>query len=387
MGAVTPRRPGTTPVMTDLLLAAGVAGALAVVVSANQADSGPTDTRAYAWAVGLGALMLVRRQLPVLVLVLTGLGFFSYYAAGFPAIGVAVPIAAAVFSAAESGHLRAATVTAAAVVVASTAYRVLDGQDAAYVVGYELVSHVALLGSVILLGHSLATRRELVRRRAELARLVAAQVATDADLRAREERMALARELHDSIGHSLTVASLYASVAKEAHTDEGDRLAGALDQTKAAVSQAMGQLRSTVALLRTAGTTQPPHQLLPSLDEVLAAPRRAGYDVDATVDGEGLPPEVATAAVRVVQEAVTNTLKHSNASAIRVRIARDTSAERLEVEVRDNGSSAHVADSPPGHGIAGMRERVESLGGRLHVSGGSHGWRVCSTIPLKAASG
>ena len=120
----------------DGLFAVGVAAVLALVVSAGQGADGATNG-AYLWAAALGALMLWRRSYPRTVLVLTALGLFAYYAVGFPAIGVAVPVAAALYSAAEAGRRASAVVTAAVVFGVSITFRLLDGQDFRYVVLYE----------------------------------------------------------------------------------------------------------------------------------------------------------------------------------------------------------------------------------------------------------
>ncbi|HEY0000374.1 MAG TPA: sensor histidine kinase, partial [Actinoplanes sp.] len=103
----------------DLVLAAGVAATLALVVSAGQGGRSGTDGGAYLWAGALGALMFWRRSFPRAVLALTVFGLFAYYAAGYPAIGVAVPVAAALFSAAEAGRRRAAVCAATSVLAVS----------------------------------------------------------------------------------------------------------------------------------------------------------------------------------------------------------------------------------------------------------------------------
>jgi signal transduction histidine kinase len=385
-------RPGhLTPRAIDVLLAIGVAAVLSVVLSASR-STGPGSPLLYLWSLAFGAPMLVRRQLPLAVLLFTAMGYFAYYATGSPPIGVAVPIAAAVFSAAEAGLVISAAAVSLALLVISTVYRVLGGQDPGYVIGYELAGHVLLLASVILLGHSMATRRDLVRRRQAVAALVAHQVAADADLRAREERLELARELHDSMGHSLTVASLYTSVAREAK-DDPERRQQALDRAKTALSEAMRELRSTVALLRTLGSAAPSVTLHPraEIERVLQAPRTAGFRVDASVDELDVAEAVASTAVRLVQESVTNTLKHSNASAIRVHVQRDRQRDQVIVEVADDGTTG-AADGhrgnavTAGHGIAGMRERVEALGGSLEVRPGPDGWTVRSEMPAGGTS-
>jgi signal transduction histidine kinase len=372
------------PRVVDVGLFCAVTLTLSVVISADLAADRPLNGFAYLWAVGLGALMLVRRQAPVAVLWLTGLGYFTYYSMGFPAIGVAVPIAAALFSAAEAGRLRAAVLTGAVVLAFSSGYRLFIGQSVALVLGYELAAHMALILSVIALGHSVRVHREWVARGRHLTRLMDRQVVMEAERQLREERLALARELHDSIGHSLSVASLYTDVAREGHVDGGD-VRPALDLVRRAVGESMSHLRSTVSLLRSDSDRVTPGQSLHDLDPVLNALRCAGYEVQIDVDGDvlPLPPEVEAAAFRIVQEAVTNTLKHSDASHVRVSLT--STGNEVHLSVSDNGTCGRVPTHGSGVGLAGMRERAEDLGGSFAVAAHSDGWSVQARLPREPA--
>ncbi len=372
---------GAGPRTVDILLCLGVTGVLAAVVSADQGGEVPLSPVAYLWAVGLGSLMLIRRSRPRLVLALTVCGFFSYYAAGFPAIGISVPIAAALYSAAEAGYLRTAVATAVGVLVVSNGFRVITGQSVAYVVGYELVEHVALTASVIALGYSVRARRALQLKTAQVARLVAHQTYSEAETRAGEQRIRLARELHDSIGHALSVASLYSDVAREA--DDGATRLRALAQVRSAVSEAMAQLRSTVALLRSSDTSELPLPGVSDIPRLLDAPTTAGYHVGLEIDDAvTLPNGAGTAAYRVVQESVANTLRHSNATAIQVQLCED--GHRVRLQVRDNGTGTRSPRFSAGHGLSGMRERVEELGGDLDVRADAAGWLVTASLPRGA---
>ncbi len=373
-----------SPRQTDVLLCVGVTFVLAVVVTSQEGHAGHVNPLAYLWAVGLGLLMLIRRSHPVLVLVLTTLGFFSYYMAGFPAIGVAVPIAAALYSAAEMGHLRAAIVTGSLTLGLSTAYRVAVGQSVSLVVGYELVTHAALIAAAIALGHSVRVGRRLRRRTEQVSRLLARQGEQDQLAELREERMRLARELHDSIGHSLSVASLYSDVAREAPS--GEQRDDALDLVRSSITDASASLRRTVAVLRGSGSFDSDAGL-EQVDRLGVAPTAAGYDVDVQVSPVDVAPEVGAAAFRLVQEAITNTLRHSDGRRITVRIGPGAAGE-LRVRVADDGTTAVPPQIRAGHGLSGMRERVTDLGGTLEVDAGPGGWVVEAAIPsAPAASG
>lgn len=372
----------------DQFLCVGVMVTLALIVSSDQGEAGPINRLAYLWAVGLGLLMLVRRRHPMLVLLVTVVGFFAYYAAGFPAIGVAVPIAAALYSAAEMGHPTAAAITGLGTLSVATGYRLAAGQSVALVLGYELATHLLLIAAVIGLGHSVRSARRLRRRTDQVNRLLHRQRAMDADARHREDQLSLARDLHDSIGHALTVAALHTEIAREsvgrARHDES------LAVIRASVSDALSHLRRTVGLLRggVGAAAGPGIRDLPALAQTA---RSAGYEVHLDVGVADLPGDVETAVFRLVQEGITNTLKHSNGRRVDVSIRRP-SPDALTVTVLDNGIGADdgigAAGTGPslGHGLGGMRERIADLGGELDVTSGVDGWRVRATIPLEAVS-
>lgn len=369
-----------SPRTVDVLLAVGVTAVITVVVSANQAPDRPFSATAYLWAVGLGSLMLVRRRHPLLVLALTTLGFFSYYALGFPAIGVGVPMAAALLSTAEMGYTRISIATGAAVLAVTTAFRLAVGQDPALVLAYELPAHAALIGGFVALGHSVRVSRCLRQRSAQVARLLELQSEMDARVRVREERLQLARELHDSIGHHLSIAHLYAGLARDTAT-ELPRHGEALARVRDAVSDALRELRATVSVLRTRSEGAPLEA--PGIEHITsltAAPSAAGFEIELDVGAVRASREAQSATYRLVQEAITNTLRHSNGSRIAVAVGESTPGV-LQVVVRDNGRGARNRDIQAGHGLAGMRERVSDLGGTFDVRADAAGWRVEATIP------
>lgn len=367
----------------DLLLCAGVMVVLAVIVSSDQGHAGPVNPLAYLWAIGLGLLMLVRRRHPRLVLLLTAVGFFSYYAAGFPPMGVAVPIAAALYSAAEMGHTRAAVVTGVGTLALATTYRIAERQSLAFVLGYELSTHVLLIAAVIALGHSVRTTRQLRRRTDQVTRLLSRQRTMDADARSRDDRLSLARDLHDSIGHALTLAALHTEIARESGTGPTQR-DESMTMVRTAISDALTHLRRTVRVLRDgAGEAATPGvQDLPSLAR---AARAAGYEVRVEADDLTLPPDVDAAVFRLVQEGITNALKHSNGNRLEVHV-RQPVPGRVEVNVRDDGVDASVPELTPGHGLSGMQERVADLGGHLRLEARADGWLVHATIPVEGTA-
>jgi signal transduction histidine kinase len=350
---------------TDTAVAVGVAAVLAVVISADQ--GGGAGIAAYLWAAALGALMFWRRRYARTVLVLTILGLFAYYAEGFPAIGVAVPVAAALYAAAEAGHRSTAAIGAATVLAVSVTFRLLEGQDFRYVVLYEGVGHAALMAAAIMLG-------ELIRARRRIDALTEQHITLEAERRLSEHKQALSRDLHDSIGHTLTVAAIHTSVAQQEAHRHPDAAAAALDHVSEAVSQALDELRATVRELR----ADPPPSLR-DVETLAETARAAGFHVRTRIESVD-EPEVSTTAYRLVQEAVTNALRHSAGRRITVDVWR--ASDDLRVLVQDDGATADPAEEHAG--LAGLRERVEALGGHLDAGPAPRGWHVSATLPLLA---
>src|SRR5690625_2121424 len=148
-------------VLVDVALAVGVFAVIAVAIAADLGTSQDRSASVVAFliAAGLGLLMLARRQAPVLVLVATAVGLLAYYTAGYPPVGLALPVAAALFSAAEAARLWWSVGVGAALLLVSFVARAAQGQDVAYLLGYELVITVALMAAAIALGYAVAAGR------------------------------------------------------------------------------------------------------------------------------------------------------------------------------------------------------------------------------------
>lgn len=372
------------PWAVDATLGVAVAAIVSMAISADIGGRQSPDILAYLWAVGLGALMLVRRRHSLVVLAVTALGLFAYYAAGYPAIGLAVPVAAALFSAAEVGMLGASIVTAVVVAVVSVGFRLVEGQSVAVVVGYELAGHVLLMAAAIAFGDSLRNRRAVQAGAGRIAGLMAAEARRQAEMRLGDEHLAIARDLHDSFGHSTSVISLYTEVAREAIGRQDPAAARqALDQVASTAGDSMVELRRTVALLRTPGGRESTVASLADIDALRETAEAAGLIVDMRVDLEAvqpLPPIVDRTAFRIVQESLTNIVRHSAGAHVAVVVATDSRG--VDVMVLDDGGPPPKSTGAEGHGIRGMRERVESLGGCLSAGFESHGFAVRASLPV-----
>lgn len=382
------RNPGLEPWAVDALLGVAVTLTVSLVIAADLDGSGGDSGGgwAYLWAIGLGGLMLVRRAHPVLVLALSVVGLFAYYAAGLPPIGVAVPVAAAVFSAAEAGRLVAAAVASGVVLTVSTAYRLAAGQDPGYVLAFELPGHLLLLAAAAALGDGVRSRRAVQARADEIAELVAERTRRQAEERIAAERLAVARDLHDSIGHAMAVVSLHAQVAREAVGRDDEAARAALDVIASTTSRTNADLRRTVGALRRPGDVAREIPRLGGLDAAYAPARAAGIDVVSAVDERmPLPAPVEAAVYRIVQESVTNVVRHADASEVRITAGVRDGMLRLDVVDDGRGAgrgSAGGGGDGIGHGIVGMRERAEALGGTLDAFATDDGFEVHATLPL-----
>jgi signal transduction histidine kinase len=377
---------GRQPVLADLGLGLVVAGVVAAAVSADVEGRGRLpDVGAYLFALGFGLLMLFRRRWPVgTLLASTGL-LGAYYTLDYPPIGLAVPLAAALYTVAEAGRLRWAVGVSALFVTASIYARLAEGDDPAYLFGYDLAATVLLIAAVIALGEAARARRGWqgeIRRRL---RLAADEREREAARRVEEERVRIARELHDVLAHTVSVISIQADVAAEAVRDDPDAAEAALGEIRSSSREAMGELRATLGLLRE-GATEPraPVPGLAQLDRVVGAAAESGLDVRVTVEGEPvqLPAVVDAAAHRIVQESITNVLRHAAATRAEVRLGYAPGALTVTVTDDGRGGSANGA----GWGIKGMRERATVLGGELDAGerpGG--GFAVTATLPIGGA--
>jgi signal transduction histidine kinase len=200
--------------------------------------------------------------------------------------------------------------------------------------------------------------------------------------RAVEERLRIARDLHDSLTHSISVIKVQAGVAAHLARKNGEQPSDALLAIQEASSDAVRELRSTLDVLRREDLNGSGLDQLPALVE---RARSSGLPTTCTVLGDRrpLPPEVDQAAYRVVQESLTNVTRHAGKATASVQITYDPGA--LTIRVEDDGAGSQ-RPPVPGYGLVGMRERVTALGGRLRAEpGASRGFTVLAELPVDGA--
>jgi signal transduction histidine kinase len=201
-----------------------------------------------------------------------------------------------------------------------------------------------------------------------------------------EERQRIARELHDVVAHGLVVMVVQAQGARRILDQEPERAREALRAIEQTGQTALEEMRRSLGILReeAARPDLAPQPTLDDLDALLAEMRRAGLEVDLRIEGErrALREGVDRSAYRIVQEALTNTIKHAGLVPTRVTVAYG--ADDLRLEIADEGPGpTDDGDRDGGHGLVGMRERVRLYGGELEArSDNGHGFVVRARIPL-----
>ncbi|MDO8187382.1 sensor histidine kinase [Conexibacter sp. JD483] len=234
-----------------------------------------------------------------------------------------------------------------------------------------------------LVGEKLRAYRISARDANELARKVEELRDRDVERAVAEERLRIARDVHDITGHHLSAISLQAAGAGRTTPDPVAK--AAFERIHGLTTEALGQTRRALGVLRESGpATLSPAPRLEHVELLLTPAREAGLDVDLRLRGEerSLPDDVETCAYRIVQESLTNVVRHAHASEVVVRV--DFGDDELFVAVDDDG----VGGQPGRHGggLAGMRERVALVGGELEAGPvGRRGWSVRATLPLGGA--
>ncbi|MFE2738990.1 sensor histidine kinase [Streptomyces sp. NPDC059349] len=362
----------------DWVIAVGVAAALLVTGLSGQRSATSLGLLGYALLVAGGLALAARRRAPVPVLAVTGLCAVGYQAADFDVPAVAYLFA--VYAAVRAGH-RTITVVASVTMLAALPLAALasglhdTGEAFAQARGALELAWLIAAGAA---GEALrqAERRadEAERTREETARR-----------RADEERLHIARELHDSLTHQISVIKVQAEVAVHVARKQGEQVPEALLAIREAGREAARELRATLEALRDDDTT-PPHGL-DYIPELVEGAGRTGLDATLTIEGQqhDVPAAVGRTVYRIVQESLTNIARHANAGTASVRI--DCRPDTLAVRIDDDGKGTPVIALTPGVGLLGMRERVTALGGRLRAEPRSEGgFTVQAELPLDRTS-
>jgi signal transduction histidine kinase len=350
--------------------------------ASHQPGRNSLDALGFALLAAGPLALLVRRRWPVEVLAFAFATTLTYVLLGYPNGPIWLAQIAALFTVMIRGYRLVAW---GAVAVGYVAFGWLG-----YLVGAEpraptLTQALGVAAWLLVL----ATLAEIARIRRERVNEAARMHAEEARRRASEERLRIARELHDVLAHNISLINVQAGVALHLIDEQPDQARTALAAIKQASKEALGELRSVLSVLRQVDETAPraPAPSVARLDTLVSRASAAGLQVRTEVDGtpRALPAGVDLAAFRIVQEALTNVARHAGTATATIRVAY---GERdLTVQVDDNGNgTGQGATSGGGNGIPGMRERATAIGGELEagpMAGG--GFRVLARLPLNGA--
>ena len=365
--------------VADWLIAVGVAATLLITGLSAPQPPGRLDPLGYGLLVAAGLLLVARRRAPVIVLALTGLCTLGYLAVGFDV--PAVPYLVAVYAAVRAGH-RMPAVAGSLIMLAAVPLLIMATHQGRSV-GDALTQarDVLPLAWLIAAGAAGEALRQAERRAEEAER----SREETARRRADDERLHIARELHDSLTHQISVIKVQAEAAVHLARKRGEPVPEALLVIREAGREASRELRATLEALRDDDKNPAPG--LAHLPDLVDKARTSGLDATLTIEGHrnGVPAAVDRTAYRIVQESLTNIARHAAATTASVRIVYRRDAVLIRVD--DDGQAAPGTTPVTGVGLLGMRERVTALGGRLRAeSRREGGFTVQAELPVEGTS-
>jgi len=393
------------------LIDVGLAVAVLTAVEINVATGGgpgaaPLNALAYIFGGILVLPVLLRHRWPRFELIGCSVLLLAYYIFDRRNISPAPLLSLPLYDAAAAGYLRLAIVIPAAYMLVGLFVVDASTHQSLISLASEFLPSIAVLFLAIALGEVVRSRRALAAETAQRLRMVDEEREAETARRLAEERLRIARDLHDTVAHSMATITVQAGSALHL-LDGGDTsLRRSLTAIRATSKEALAEMRATLGQLRT--SAKDPQTLaggldrLPSLREAVTA---AGAPVAVEVEGERrpLPPAVDQAAYRILQESLTNVLRHAGQAAT-ATVSLRYGPEALEIRVADDGGRPGTNDgqpgnddgrpgeaaagSPPaggGHGLTGMAERGAAVGG--NVTAGPRpegGFEVVARLPLAA---
>jgi signal transduction histidine kinase len=331
-------------------------------------------TLAIIWLIAGVLPVLVRRAYPLVTFVLSAALVISYYHSGSPSGPSAI---VPVFLLVSLAYHRGAIVGGIAGTAVCLGIGVLVAlRDPAALVNPSIFGVLVLALAAVAIGTAGRTQRS--------ARVATRERAEAEDRRrVEEERLRIAREVHDVVAHSLAMINVQAGVAAHVADRRPEQAKEALLAIKEASRTALADLRATLNVLRS-GEGRAPTPGLNQLPELVATASSAGLTVTAGGDTDALPAPVDVAAYRIVQESLTNVVRHAEgADTVRIEFAR--TPEELRITITDNG---HGGAPKPGNGLRGMAERAQALGGSATAGPGERGgFVVDARLPLRGTDG
>ena len=378
---------GSMPIeerQTGTFVRVAIAAGITAVMIASAGRLGPgsrdLDLLGYALLISSGVALAFYKRWPVGVLVTIAAAHFAYQFLNYPEGLEFIAILAALLLVTHEGRwpwtVGAAGISAVVLVTADLVRN--PGME-----GDTLPALIAMT-TAILLGLWLRARSQLIAEAHERAEQAERTKEDEARRRVDEERLRIAREVHDTVAHSIATINVQAGAAVHVLDKRPEQAREALLAIKQASAEAMRELRSTLGMMRSVdGASRSPSPRLAQLDDLVAMAREAGLEADVEVRGEhrDLPSSVDLAAYRIFQESLTNVIKHAGAG--RVILSLTYGSHELMLRIDDDGRGS-MAAGEVGNGIRGMRERAELLGGSLTAGPRAEGgFSVRATLPYE----
>ncbi|NYI88345.1 signal transduction histidine kinase [Amycolatopsis endophytica] len=368
------RAPGRWPSLADVVLTlVPMVFVLGVTTAAGRGQGNPLDLPGYLWLAGAALPLSAARRVPLPVFVVTAGVTWAYYTSGQPSGPAMVLPTVALFVLTRRRGPLVAGVTGAVMVLLALVVHLATGGT------FVLDARAGLLTVwlVAVVGTGTAVRNRAAARQA-----VRQEAAERQSRLAEQERLRIAREVHDVVAHSLAMINVQAGVAVHVADRRPDQAVAALQAIKEASAAALADLRATVTVLRS-GQGLGPAPSLRQLDELLDHTRATGLTVRVHGTPGDLPAPVDGAAYRILQESLTNVVRHANQPrTVDIRFARRDG--HFQLVVRDDGRGA---DHPTiGNGLRGMQERATTLGGRTEARAVDGGFEVRAELPLEDGS-
>ncbi|MFF4468042.1 sensor histidine kinase [Streptomyces sp. NPDC001599] len=389
--AVINRDPLTAPHGTrnDAVLAAVLLG-VAVCLALFTDEGRRPDALGWTLLVAAHVPIVWRRRHPLLVLAALFALVGPYHAMENNHTAVSPASYVALYTLAVTSRPLRTIVTGTVVLTASVSIMLTVNTHQAL----ELIRISGWVIAILFCGIDVRYYRQYVAAIVERAERAERTREEEARRRVAEERLRVARDLHDLLAHSITLIGVQTSVAAHVLTADPERLdreavAKALDDIAETCRSARGELRTTLEVLRAQDTTGVPDARGPlpglsGLPDLAESARLAGADVELSVRADGVPPAVGAAVYRITQEALTNAVRHAGPEpSVRVEVHAGPGALRLSVT--DDGIGPDPAGTP-GFGLVGMRERARSVGGTLDAGPrqGADGFEVRAVLPTPA---
>ena len=371
----------------DPLIGLGFAIVAGIQIAAEDTFGLADRIGAASVAVAVAIALAYRRRFPLVLAAVTVASVLARPVLPAAGDGTAYGIAIIIAIYTCAAHLEGRALRVGGVLASAVAIYLLisEGADFAGVVFFAL-----LFGVPWIVGRMMRVSRQRQALLEEQAVMLERQRDEQARIAVADERQRIARELHDVVAHAISVVVLQSRGGRRLIDTEPDAARAAFDAIESTSSQALGEMRRLLGLLRSGDDdTLLPQPTLARLEDLIADLRASGLPVELSIEGDPgvLPPGVDVSAYRIVQEALTNALKHAGPTRAHVRV--EYADDSVLVEVTDdgagvgesNGSSPHGA----GHGLVGMRERVAIVGGELKAGPRpTGGYAVSARLPYAA---